>query len=508
MTDIRSNRFLEKLLESIARNRQSIALRDDETVVSYDELDAKSTQTAEALLKAGFEPADRVAIVAENTIGYLVSVLGIWKAGGIVATIYPSSTPEDLRNTIWDSDPVLVLADEATAGRVREAAGVTWPVGLVSEPLSGDVKVATPRNDVAGEVPRELALICYSSGTTARPKAIMLSDEALLAGASTYVDVWRLSPDDVTLVCLPMAWLYGLNTSSLSTLLAGGTVVPLRRSRPEMVSAAISTYGVTVFPAVTTVLNKVTEHLVQHPESNLESLRLVVSGGEPRNEKWFALFTEMTGVEIFDTYCASESFPLITYDPVADAHPVPGSAGRLVPGGKIRILDAQGNPVTVGEPGEAESRGPGVMNGYWNDPDLTASAFTEDGWYKTKDLVRQDENGYFYVVGRASDLIIRGGSNISPAEVEHQLREFPEIVDAVVLGLPDDMYGEEVVAVIEWGSEIPLPTVEIQQFLKGHLASFKVPTRYLQMKSFPKNSTTGKTDRRQILKAVTEGAGK
>jgi long-chain acyl-CoA synthetase len=496
--------FLAELRRVASRQPDAPALVDDTTHVTYAEMVAEVDRRAGALRGAGLRPRDRVALVAENSAAFLIAAFAVWSADGVLATVYPSTGIEDLRYTLDNADPVLVMVDATTRAAAQEVAPAGVPVALIDE---RDLVVAplSPGRVPDPDLREPVHLICYSSGTTSRPKAIMLSRSAIYNGARTYADVWRLSPADRTIVCLPMAWLFGLNSTSMSTLLAGGSVIALRRARPDVVVAAIEQHGATFLPAVTTVFAKLVEHLgTAGAGRGLGSLRLAVSGGEPRNEAAFARFQALAGVPVHDTFCASECFPLITYDPVLDPQPVPGSAGRLVPRSELRILDAAGSPARVGEVGEAFSRGAGLMLGYWRDPEQTAAAFTEDGWFRTKDLVRMDEDGFVYVVGRLSDMIIRGGSNVSPAEVERALRKLPEVRDVAVVGLPDPVYGEEVTAAVVLADGFDLDGDRLRQALASDLASYKVPTRWCVLEHLPVSPTTGKVDRRAVAALATE----
>ncbi|MEU2286806.1 class I adenylate-forming enzyme family protein [Streptomyces sp. NPDC013178] len=490
--------YLAELRQVADAQPANTAVIDGETHTTYGELIEEIDRRAARLATAGLRPGDRVALVAENSAHFLISAFAVWTAHGVLATVYPSTANEDLRYTLDNADPALVLADHSTVDAVRLAAP-DRPVALIDEAVFAPPTVRSGTLPNPPEVSEQLSLICYSSGTTSRPKAIMLSGAALYNGARTYAEVWRLTSADRTVVCLPMAWLYGLDSTSMSTLLAGGTVIALRRARPQLIAEAVEHYGATFLPGVTTIFTKLVNHLDTSGERpDLSSLRLTVSGGEPRNEVAFRRFAELTGRPVHDNFCASECFPLITYDPVADPYPVPGSAGKLTPRSELRILAADGGEVPVGEVGEAFSRGAGLMLGYWRDSAQTAQALTPDGWYRTKDLVRMDEDGYVYVVGRLSDMIIRGGSNVSPAEVERALREHPDVRDAGVVGLPDSVYGQAVAAAVVPENEGEFDADAIRRDLAEHLAAYKVPTVLVPVDHLPTNSTTGKIDRRAV----------
>ena len=504
----RMSRLLDALAHTAAQRGEAVAISDERQALTWRQLFADVHSRAETLGARGLEPGDRVAIVAENSVEYLSTVLAVWHADAVPVTIYPSTTTSDLASTLRDADPVLVLGETMTADLVRDAAGERFPWSLIdpSDGIFASAPVSVSAAPTPESIRDDLALICYSSGTTTRPKAIMLSADAIENAARTFSDVWRLSASDVTLVCLPMAWLFGLTTSTLATLWAGGTVVSRRRSRPAQLAASVQAEKVTVFPAVTTVLTRLARWLDETgAEGDLGSLRLIVSGGEARNEQSFAALRRHTGIPVHDNYCASEMQPLATYDPIADPEPRPGSGGRLVPRSELRIIDADGRDVAPGDVGEGLSRGPGLMLGYWNDPEATAAALTADGWYRTRDLLRIDDDGYIHVVGRASDMIIRGGSNVSPGEIEARLLEHGDVVDAVAVGVPDPLYGEEVVAVIVLREGASFDAAVLQAFAGERLAAYKVPTRLITTTQLPASPTTGKVNRRTVKQLVESG---
>lgn len=479
-----------------------IALIDDRGELSYRDLVTAVDTRAAALREAGLQPGDRVALIAENSSAFLVTAFSVWKADAVLVTIYPSSGAAELAYSIESSDPALVLVDAHTRSAVLQAISDGRPVAVIDDGFDPPaVRADTIANPADLRAP--LRLICYTSGTTNRPKAIMLSALALLNGARTYAQVWHVAESDRTLVALPMAWLFGLASTSMVTLISGGTVVVLRRARPEAICDAIATHRVTFMAGVTTMFAKCVNYLESQPiRPDLSSLRLCISGGEPRNETVFDAWTSLTGCAVLDTFCSSENFPLVTYDPVHDAVPVPGSAGKLVPRAELRIVDQDGHEVAPGETGEALVSGPGLMLGYWDDTEATAAALTADGYYRQKDLVRVDDNGYVYVVGRLSDMIIRGGSNISPAEVERVLREHPCVRDASVVGLPDETYGQRVVAVLVTADGATVDPAELKRFAGEQLAAYKLPGEFVVVADLPQNSTTGKVDRRQVAAAL------
>jgi long-chain acyl-CoA synthetase len=279
----------------------------------------------------------------------------------------------------------------------------------------------------------------------------------------------------------------------MATLSAGGRVVLSARSDPRLLLERFVAHGVTFFAGVTTMFVRMVEAM-EHDQAltNPHSLRLCISGGEPRNEAAFARWHELTGCPVHDVYAASECFPVVTYDPTVDPVPRPGSAGRVVPEAQMRIVDG----------GEALVRGPALMRGYWDDPAMTASALTPDGWYRTGDLVELDGEGYVRVLGRLSDVIIRAGANVSPAEVEAVLLAHSHVGEAGVVGLPDPVNGEEVVAAVVPHTDVgSVDIAALDAHCAASLAGYKRP-RIVIVDELPRNAT-GKVNRRQLRALLT-----
>lgn len=470
----------------------------------YRELVERAHELAARLAAAGVSPRDRVAICAENSPEYLIATLAIWRVDAIAATVYASSGPSELDYVLANASPRLILVDAARRQIVERAVaerGEPASIAVIGDHGRFDgLPPARGGFEPPSIDPDSPTAICYTSGTTAHPKPVAHSYAGLLASARSTASVWRCSPEDVTLISLPMAWLFGLITGSMSALISGATVVSLPRFNPVHVLAAIEEERVTVMPVVVTMIVKLValcRELERVPE--LSSLRFCVSGGEPRRERVFDEWFELSGCAVHDVYAASECFPVITYDPERDPAPRRGSTGRVVPGSAMRVIGPDGEEVVPGEVGEALWRGPGLMLGYWEEPELTRAALTPDRWYRSRDLVRVDPEGYVYVVGRVSDMIIRGGVNVSPAEIEAAIREHPSVSDVAVLGLPDPEYGEAVAAAVVLADGEELDPDAIAEFCAGRVARAKIPTVWRQFDALPRN-VNGKLLRRELAK--------
>lgn len=498
-------RTLNEAIEAVAAEQpDGIAAVGGGRRISYRQLVDAAHELADRLAAAGVRPRDRVAICAENSPEYLIATLAIWRVDAIVATIYASSGLSELGYVLANAAPRLVLADPPRRAIMEQAIAAGGHRVAIAE-ITGDGRFeGLPPATGTFEPPSidagNATSICYTSGTTAHPKPVAHSYAGLLASSRSSASVWRMSADDAVLVSLPMAWLYGLVTAAMVALVSGATVVSLPRFNPVHVLAAIEDERVTVMPVVVTMIVKLVS-LCHELEAvpDLSSLRFCVSGGEPRREAVFDEWWRLSGCPVHDVYAASECFPVITYNPEQDPTPHPGAAGRVVPGSAMRVLAPDGTEVDPGEVGEAFWRGPALMLGYWEEPAMTDVALTPDGWYRSRDLVRVDEDGYVFVVGRASEMIIRGGINISPAEIEAALREHPSITDVAVLGLPDAEYGEAVAAAVVLTDGQELDPGAMADFCASRVASSKVPTLWRQFAVLPRNAT-GKVLRRELAK--------
>jgi long-chain acyl-CoA synthetase len=478
----------------------AVATEDATGSLTYGELEARVDAISGALAALDLVPSSRVVLVAENSAAHLATAFAIWRAGATLVTVYPSSSADELEYALAHSRPALVIAGESVLPIVRPVAEAL-ALPLLTLATTGEISdVPGARSGPRREIDQDgLALICYTSGSTARPKAVMHSHGGLLAAARAYAAVWHLSAADVNLVSMPLAWAFGLVTTSMATLTAGGRVVLFARSDPRGLLTGFDEYGVTFFAGVTTMFVRMVEAMETDPHTpRPSSLRLCISGGEPRNEAAFTRWHAFTGCPVHDVYAASECFPVVTYDPTVDVSPKPGFAGRVVPEASMRVVDPNGRDAPPGEAGEAWTRGPALMLGYWDDPTLTRAALNDDGWYVTGDLVQIERDGYVRVLGRLSDVIIRAGANVSPAEVEAVLVRHPDVGEAGVVGLPDPVNGEEVVAAVV--PQRGIDSIDIGS-LDAHcavaLASFKRP-RIVVVGDLPRNASTGKVDRRQL----------
>lgn len=479
------------LAERARATPEAVALQDAVGALTFAALDTRVSEVAAALVALDLGQSPRIVLVAENSAAHLVTAFAVWRAGATLVTVYPSSTATELEYALTHSRPAAVVAGESVLAAVEPVAR-SLGIPLLTLLGAGAIEGLPDGREHARPTGADaLALICYTSGSTARPKAVMHSHRGLLAAARAYAAVWHLGPDDVNLVSMPLAWAFGLVTTSMATLSSGGRVILFARSDPRALLAGFVEHEVTFFAGVTTMYVRMVE-TIDRDQSLVRprSLRLCISGGEPRNEVVFDRWHEHTGCPVHDVYAASECFPIVTYDPTTDPLPRRGYAGRVVPEARLRI-DAHG---------EAIATGPALMLGYWGDPALTAATLTDDGWYRTGDLVEIDDAGYVRVLGRLSDVIIHAGANVSPAEVEAALLTHDQVAEAGVVGLPDATFGEEVVAAVVTRPGVDgLDLAALDAHCAARLAGFKRP-RIVVVAELPRSASTGKVNRR-VLKA-------
>src|SRR3954454_11571058 len=337
------------LAEQVQVRPDAIALQDAAASLSFCAVQAGVAYIANGLAALDLGPMPRIVLVAENSVAHLMAAFAIWRSGATLVTVYPSSSADELEYALTHSRPALVIAGESVLPTIEPVA---LRIGLPVRTLTGE-GIIEGVADAAAELPRidpdALALICYTSGSTARPKAVMHSHRGLVAAARSYADVWHLGPADVNLVSMPLAWAFGLVTTSMATLSNGGRVVLFARSDPRALIAGFVDHEVTFFAGVTTMYVRMVEAMDRDPQIvRPRSLRLCISGGEPRNELAFTRWHQLTGCPVHDVYAASECFPIVTYDPIVDPMPRQGCAGRVVPDARLRVDTT----------GEAFARGP------------------------------------------------------------------------------------------------------------------------------------------------------
>ena len=427
-------------------------LLSDGAAISYGDLEAGAARVAGRLLAEGVRPGDRVALQAEKSPEAIMVYLGVLKAGGVFLPLNSAYTPAEVDYFLKDAEP---------------KAFVTDPPAWVAEAAShAPLPASFPR------APADLASLIYTSGTTGRSKGAMLSHGALAANALALHEAWGFTPDDVLLHALPIFHVHGLFVALHCALLSGCPMVWLPRFADAEVLAGLGRS--TVMMGVPTFYTR----LLANPGFTRETarnIRLFVCGSAPLLPSTFAEFEDRTGQRILERYGMSEAV-IITTNPL-DGERLAGSVGYPLPGVELRIGGGEAT-------GVIEIRGPSVFSAYWRMPEKTAEEFTADGFFITGDVGRADPDGRVWISGRAKDLIISGGYNVYPKEVELVLDELPGVVESAVIGIPHPDFGEGVVAVVMGqGDEAALIAESRRQ-----LAAYKAPKRVLFVEDLPRNA--------------------
>lgn len=432
--------------------------------VSYGELEQLTARVAAALRGRGVRPGDRVALQVEKSIEAVVIYLATLRIGAVFLPLNAAYTPAEVDYFLRDAEPAVFLQDAQAF--LREAADLEPDHGV--EPRSAS----------------DLAAIIYTSGTTGRSKGAMLTHGALAANAISLHSAWGFSPDDVLLHALPIFHVHGLFVALHCAFLSGCPMVWLNRFDEATVLEGLK--GASVMMGVPTFYTR----LLANPGLTREAtahMRLFISGSAPLLESAFVAFEARTGHRILERYGMSEAV-IITTNPL-DGDRLPGSVGYPLPGVELRIGGGE-------QTGVIEIRGPSVFSGYWRMPEKTAEEFTADGFFITGDVGRLDADGRLWISGRAKDLIISGGYNVYPKEVELLLDEEPGVRESAVIGAPHPDFGEGVVAVVEGeGDEAALIAS-----LRSRLAGYKTPKRIVFVDALPRNAM-GKVQKNLLRQA-------
>jgi malonyl-CoA/methylmalonyl-CoA synthetase len=471
--------------------------------LSYSALRDQSGRFAAALMRRGVAPGDRVAVQVDKSVEAVLLYLACLRMGAVFVPINTANTPNEVGYFLRDAQPrvaVICPAERALLEPHAANAGVhhVETLGVQGE---GSLLALVGESDEDPQLPRSpganaLAAIVYTSGTTGRSKGAMLSRANLASNAAALAEAWRFTRRDVLLHALPLFHVHGL-FAAINTVLASGSSIMLL-SKFDAASALKHFPQVTVFMGVPTHYTR----LLQHTGLNREvtaGVRLFVSGSAPLLMETHREFSRRTGHEILERYGMTETL-MNTSNPY-DGVRKPGSVGIPLPGIAVRVAGATG----AAEPnadviGTLEVAGPNVFAGYWRDPEKTRGEFTADGWFKTGDLGRIDRDGYVHIVGRAKDLVISGGYNVYPKEVEMELDALSGVLESAVFGVPHPDLGEGVTAVVVPQASSVLSEADLINSLQARLARYKIPKRVLLIDELPRNAM-GKVQK-NVLRTV------
>lgn len=482
------------LVRSALRAPEAPAIRLGDVTLSYGELLRRAAGVAGWLRANEVRPGDRVAVMMPNLPAFPVHFYGALLAGAVVVPMNPLLKEREVEYYLRDSGARVLFAAEGSGPDALVACAAVGvrlvevgPLGLESPPVADAAMEPRAADDTA--------VILYTSGTTGQPKGAELTHANLASNAATTATtLTQVGPDDVAMGCLPLFHVFGLTCGLNAGIAAGACLTLLPRFDPVAALATIERHGVTVFLGVPTMYAA----LLQAPgaaEADVSSLRSCISGGAALPVEVLKAFEATFGCVILEGYGLSETSPVACFN-----HPdkvrKPGSIGTPVAGVEMCLIGLEDGAIPVGEVGEIAIRGDGLMKAYWNKPEATAVA-VPDGWLRTGDLARQDEDGYFYIVDRKKDLIIRGGYNVYPREVEEVLYEHPDVTEAAVVGVPHSELGEDVAAAVALRAGAEATPEDLVAFVKERIAAYKYPRHVWVVDALPKGAT-GKILRREV----------
>ncbi|TCS97232.1 malonyl-CoA/methylmalonyl-CoA synthetase [Tepidimonas ignava] len=464
---------------------------------TWRDLERGSAMIAQELLGRGLQPGERVVAQVDKSVEALMLYLAVLRAGLVYVPLNTAYPDAEVEYFVRDAEPAAVVCVPERFGRLSAmafAAGARLVYTLGADRSGTLLQRAAHRPDQHDPAPvglNALASIIYTSGTTGRSKGAMLTHGNLLANARVLHSYWGWQPNDVLIHVLPMFHVHGLFVAVHGALLSGSPMLWAAKFDPATVLRWLP--RATVFMGVPTLYTR----LLAEPELTAQrcaSMRLFISGSAPLLIDTFTQWQQRTGHTILERYGMSETI-MLTSNPY---RPDPrfghqderrgGTVGFPLPGVEVRIADAHDRPLPVGEVGGVQVRGPSVFAGYWRMPDKTRAEFTADGWFRTGDVGLFDTRGYLTLVGRSKDLIISGGYNVYPAEVEGAINELPGVAESAVVGVPHPDFGEVGVALVVPRPGAPLDPDAILTALRQRLANYKIPKRCAIVPDLPRNA--------------------
>jgi long-chain acyl-CoA synthetase len=500
------------LRESATSTPERVLVRLGERAVTYREVDADSDRVAASLLALGLVPGDKVAVQLPNVVEFLHAYFGCLKAGLVMVPLNPLLTTREVTYHLRDSDARLIVTLDLLADAAIDAArAVGVPTYVVGQNAPAETRRFTELLETEGDPdhlhpcsPDDTAVLLYTSGTTGQPKGAELTHFQLFMNCTVAGEIFGFRDGDVAIGILPLFHVFGLSSVLNMTVRFGGTLVLAPRFDPVETVDLIERHRVTIVTGVPTMFMTLLQ--TDTTGRDLSSLRAAVSGGASIPGEVIRAFEEkFPGVVILEGYGLSETASTSTFNFSAEDRKVL-SVGKPIWGVEVKVVDHEGNALATGPEnvGEILVRGHNVMKGYYQRPDATAAAL-QDGWLHTGDLGYRDEEGYLFVVDRLKDLVIRGGYNVYPREVEEVLYAHPAVAEAAVVGRADDRLGEEVVAYVALKSGASASAEELKEYTRENLAAYKYPREIHVLDELPKGPT-GKilktTLRRQEMPAA------
>jgi long-chain acyl-CoA synthetase len=484
------------LTDSAGRDADRLAVKLDNAELTYGRLDGATAHIVGMLREHGLARGDRVGIMLPNVPYFPVCYYGVLRAGGVVVPMNVLLKKREVAFYLNDSGAKLLFAWEDVAEVAQagaEEAGAECLLVKLGE-FEQQVGRAEAITELADTADDDTAVILYTSGTTGTPKGAELTHCNLSRNAEAARGLFDLDSDAVTLGALPLFHSFGQTCAMNATIGAGGTLTLIPRFDPGKALEIIQRDKVTLFQGVPTMYGAML-HFSDREKFDVSSVTRCASGGSAMPVELMRGFEDAFGCEVLEGYGLSESSPVASFNH-PDRERKPGSIGTPIEGVEMKVVDDDDGEVDQGEVGEIVIRGHNVMKGYWGREDATAETI-RDGWLHTGDIAKVDEDGYFFIVDRKKDLIIRGGYNVYPREIEELLYEHPAVREAAVVGMPHDEYGEEVGAAVALKDGAEATPEELREFVKEQVAAYKYPRRVWLVDELPKGPT-GKILKREI----------
>ena len=496
---------LRELLESRAASapdKHFLFSEADGRQFTFAEFDGAVNRTAELLRAHGVGRGDVVSLLMPNSVEYIIAYFACWKLGAIAGPVNSLLKAQEISFVISDSETKVLLVHSdflPTIEKIRNELPTLSEVITFDDEANATKEVGA-RHGVplqSTEINRDTeAIIIYTSGTTGKPKGCLLTHGNLIANARQISQWLGFTRHDRLLTIMPLFHMNAVSVTTMSALYAGGSTVVSPKFSASRFWQIISGYEITSFGSVATMLSML---LTKYPNGvptglNTAQLRFAMCGSAPVPAEVMKSFEETFKCLVIEGYGLSESTCRSTFNP-PDERRRPGSCGKPI-GNEMRVVDDDDREVANGELGEIVLRGENILKGYYRNPEATATAF-RNGWFHTGDIGYRDADGFFYVVDRKSDMIIRGGENIYPREIDEVLYQYPAVAAAATIGVPDPLYGEEVAAFIVLKEGIEATEEEIIAFCREHLADYKCPKSVRIVKDIPKGPT-GKLLKREL----------
>ncbi|WP_439032101.1 class I adenylate-forming enzyme family protein [Gordonia terrae] len=462
-----------------------LAVADSAQSLTNEDLATRVRSVAAQLADQGVGPGDVVALRLTNRVEFVVLLFAAWRLGATITPVNPALTSAEVARQVQDSDAKLVVVEDGA----EPVAGVA---SLAVTDLRYDLDPAATE---PVDAPDALALLIYTSGTTGVPKGVMLDHANIDAMTRMGRDALHLGPTDRCLLILPLFHVNGIVVSVLSPLLVGASVIIADRFNPQTFLDTLEKVRPTFFSAVPTIYSMLTA-LPEDVQPDTSSVRYAICGAAPASADLLTRFEARFGFPLVEAYGLSEATCGSTINPV-DGLRKPGTVGLPFPDQQLRVVGPDGATLPKTETGEVVVKGPNVMRGYLGRPEETEAVISEDGWLRTGDVGYLDEDGYLTLVGRSKDMIIRGGENIYPKEIEDVLASHSDIVEAAVVGVPDEKWGEVVVAFVQARPGAVLDLDTVTALCQKHLSGYKRPTAIHVLDALPQNAV-GKLDKKSL----------